>query len=131
MVEEAAAFGPRHLCLRSVTWMSDSNRPELVLCSVSIEGLEANASAIVEHEVRVQFELARQSGIALREPAEVTVHVTDETAIAVDRFNLECGISAPPYGRERPTGISGGIVLTTPGVASPAKHTRSEERRVG
>lgn len=102
--------------------MSAEVQPHLQLREVSVEGLDAEAAANAEREVRSQFELIRRYDITLRESAEVMVQVTGNVAAAVNRFNEEQGISAPPYGRSRVEGESAGIVLTAPGNAKPNRH---------
>ncbi|MFO0835775.1 MAG: hypothetical protein U0638_12450 [Phycisphaerales bacterium] len=93
------------------------------LRSVTSQGLSSCDAEVAEREVHVLLELAQRAQFHLRKPVELTVCLTTDLAAEVDRFNQEHGIPSSEYQRQRPDGISFGIVLTPPEDQAPASHT--------
>lgn len=100
---------------------TDSTQFSLV--HVTVDGLEANSRAVAEQEIRSQCEVIRRFAVPLQQNVEISVHLTDDLAAAVDRFRAGQDDNHAPYDRSRLQGTSLGIVLPSPSEASTAAHT--------
>lgn len=88
--------------------------PHFALEQIVIDGLDGDARATAEREVRNLFQLAGLSGVPCQRVG-ISVHLADDLEGTIDRFNAQHGIEAEPYDRTRPQGISCGKALAAPG----------------
>lgn len=101
--------------------MTDTPTHHFVLSRVVTDGLDDNASATAEAEVKNLFQLACLAGVACQ-PVDISVQLTDALTEAIDQFNVQHGIAAPPFDRTRPQGISFAKVLAVPSQSSTSSY---------
>ncbi|MDX9912601.1 MAG: hypothetical protein RBS39_12290 [Phycisphaerales bacterium] len=101
--------------------MTGTPTHHFVLSRVVTDGLDDNARATAETEVKNLFQLACLAGVACQ-PVDISVQLTDALTDAINQFNVQHGIAAPPFDRTRPHGISFAKVLAVPSQSSTSSY---------